>query len=108
MKKTAFLTAGIFALAITCSVAKSNDTNTGNDKPTYGTVNTASDTTKMTKKQKRKMERKEVKKADSIERATGKLPDGTDRKGVGNNGTGGTGTGNGGNGGVGTGKKTGN
>jgi hypothetical protein len=116
MKKAAFLTIWIVAIAITCTVAQPGDGTTGTGKRTIETVSTAtgngSDTTRMhkTKHTKRAMRMANTNKTDSVITKKGKatLPDGTDAKGSGNNGTGGNGTGNGGNGGVGTGRRSGN
>jgi hypothetical protein len=103
MKKAAFLTAWIIALAITCTFAQSG-----------GGTGKGSDTTRIHKNSsakhtKKAMRKAAIKKTDSIaiNKGTATLSDGTDARGAGNNGTGGNGTGNNGNGGVGTGRPSG-
>jgi hypothetical protein len=104
MKKAAFLTVWIMALAITCTFAQSNN-GSGTGK--------GSDTTRIYKKSsvkhtKMAMHHTVAKKTDTVSKGGRALtPDGTDPIGTGNNGTGGSGTGNLGNGGVGTGKPSG-
>jgi hypothetical protein len=100
MKKAAFLTVWILALAVTCTFAQSG-----------GSTRKGSDTTRMHKSSTGKHTKKAMRRANKVDtsKLVGKatLPDGTDPIGTGNNGTGGNGTGNGGNGGVGTGKPSG-
>lgn len=100
MKKAAFLTVWIWALAITCTFAQTGGgTRTGNS---WDTTRIHKSSTKHTKKHTRKAS---TTKTDTLGKGGRALtPDGTDPIGTGNNGTGGNGTGNLGNGGVGTGR----
>jgi hypothetical protein len=108
MKKAAYLTIWILALAIIGTVAQGAGNKAGNVKAINGMV---TDTIKKHKSTYKKMAKRTARlnKADTtvINKGSATLSDGTDARGTGNNGTGGNGTGNNGNGGVGTGRPSG-
>jgi hypothetical protein len=105
MKKAAYLTVWILALAIIATVAQGSSNKAGNIKAINGMV---TDTIKKHKSAyKKKAKRTTKTDTTAINKGSATLSDGTDARGSGNNGTGGNGTGNGGNGGVGTGRPSG-